>query len=111
MMRTSLAGGLVVVGLAVAGVVGCASQDQSNKEPEVAPAPASTPAAAAPAPTAAAPAADTLASDQRQFVDLSAFGPVYFGFDSDVLTGESQTTLQKVADHLRDNRQVAVTIE
>lgn len=92
----------------VTGAVGCVSTEQAKARP------------LEPVPAAPAPAAVRLAEKPKGAVtdggSVSAgpqapSSPIYFSFDSDVLTSDSQGTLRQMADYLRSKPQAFLTVE
>lgn len=95
------AAGIVSLGL-VAGA-GCASAQKPKVAAKAEPAPA--PAKLAEAPRPASNGGSVSAGPE------APSSPIYFGFDSDQLTPESQQTLRQMAEYLKAHPGAALTVE
>lgn len=90
---------VVAGGLAAAG---CAEKQKPSALPKPEP---TAPAAPAPEAAPASPGGSVSVGPE------APSAPIYFAFDSDQLTAESQKTLQQMAEYLRANPKAVLTVE
>jgi peptidoglycan-associated lipoprotein len=96
----------LVLSLGLIGVFTAASACASAEKPKAARAPLQEPARVAEAPKPAVSDGGSISAGPE-----APSSPIYFAFDSDQITPESQQTLAQMADYLRAHPEARLTIE